>query len=220
MTTSINHHLTDALLMSYAAGNLPEAFGLVVATHVSLCDECRARMASFEAVGGAVLDEDPACQMAEDSFAATMRRISEMPDEDRIEAREPAPEAASIFPEPLRDYVGGDVGAVQWRAVGGRVRQAVLPTSRDATVRLLYIPAGMPMPEHGHKGMELTMVLQGAFEDADGLFARGDVEVAGEEMKHTPVAAAGLDCICLTATEAPLRFSGLLPRIAQPFLGI
>ena len=35
----IRHHLTDALLMSYSAGTLPEAFSLVVVTHVSLCDE-------------------------------------------------------------------------------------------------------------------------------------------------------------------------------------
>ena len=46
----INYHLTDDLLMGYASGILPEAFSLVVATHISLCDECRARLASFEAI--------------------------------------------------------------------------------------------------------------------------------------------------------------------------
>ncbi|MES2813417.1 MAG: transcriptional regulator, partial [Pseudomonadota bacterium] len=33
---TIRHHLSDQLLMGYAAGQLPEAFSLVVATHVSL----------------------------------------------------------------------------------------------------------------------------------------------------------------------------------------
>ena len=33
MTKDIRHHLNDALLMGYAAGTLPEAFDLVVATH-------------------------------------------------------------------------------------------------------------------------------------------------------------------------------------------
>ncbi|TCM87635.1 ChrR family anti-sigma-E factor [Rhodovulum steppense] len=218
MTSTINHHLTDDLLMSYATGSLPEAFSLVVATHISLCDECRARLAGFEAVGGAVLDEAPACAMEEDSFAATMRLIAQMPTETRIEAEDES--VKGLFPKPLRDYVGGDVDAVQWRSLGGKVRQAVLPTSADATVRLLYIPAGVAMPDHGHAGMELTMVLQGAFDDDDGHFGRGDVEVANEELKHTPVAAPGADCICIVATDAPLKFSGLLPRIAQPFIGI
>ncbi|GAA0305201.1 ChrR family anti-sigma-E factor [Rhodovulum strictum] len=217
MSTTITHHLTDALLMSYAAGNLPEAFSLVVATHISMCDECRARLASFEAVGGAVLEDAPECAMSEDSFAATMRLIAGMPAEARIEA---APETRGLFPKPLRDYVGGDVDAVQWRSLGGKLRQAVLPTARDASVRLLYIPAGAAMPDHGHAGMELTMVLQGAFHDEDGYYGPGDVEVANEDLKHTPVAAPGPDCICLVATDAPLKFSGLLPRIAQPFIGI
>lgn len=223
MTTTIKHHLTDELLMGYAAGNLPEAFNLVVASHVSLCDECRARLASFEALGGAVLEEEPVCEMGADSFAATIQMISDMPQEDRIETVQKAAAAkneAGVFPGPLRDYVGGDADAVQWKSLGGRVRQAILPTSKDATARLLYIPAGLPMPEHGHSGTELTMVLQGAFEDVDGTFARGDVEVANEELEHTPVAADGADCICLIATDAPLKFSGLLPRLAQPFIGI
>ena len=41
MTTTIRHHVSDRLLMAYAAGALPEAFSLVLATHLSLCDECR-----------------------------------------------------------------------------------------------------------------------------------------------------------------------------------
>jgi len=218
MTSEIKHHLTDALLMGYAAGNLPEAFSLVVASHVSLCDHCRARLAEFDAVGGAVLDEDPACEMDADSFAATMRLIAETPAEERIEPV--APEAPGVFPKPLRDYLGGGVEAVAWKSVASGVRQAVLPTSKEATARLLYIPAGAAMPDHGHKGTEMTLVLQGAFEDTDGYFGRGDVEVANEELEHTPVAAPGPDCICLVATDAPLKFSGFLPRIAQPFLGI
>ena len=52
----IKHHLTDALLMGYSAGTLPEAFNLVVATHISMCDDCRARMMEFDTVGGEMVD--------------------------------------------------------------------------------------------------------------------------------------------------------------------
>ena len=55
MSNAIKHHLTDDLLMAYAAGALPEAFDLMVATHISLCDHCRARAESYEAVGGHLL---------------------------------------------------------------------------------------------------------------------------------------------------------------------
>lgn len=213
MSMTINHHLTDDLLMAYAAGSLPEAFALVAATHISLCDECRARLGAFEALGGAVLEGD-AVAMADDSLAACLARI------DRPVADSPPPVRRGPLPGPLMAYVGGGLDAVKWKPLGMGVRQAILPTSRRASARLLYIPAGQAVPDHGHRGLELTMVLQGAFRDATARFGPGDVEVAGEELEHTPVAEAGVDCICLAATDAPLRFSGLLPRLLQPLFRI
>ena len=120
----------------------------------------------------------------------------------------------------MRDYVGGDIDAIRWRPVGGGVKQAILPTSKSASARLLFIPAGSAVPDHGHRGVELTMVLQGAFADATDRFARGDVEIADEDLEHTPIADIGADCICLAATDAPLRFRSLIPRLLQPFLKI
>ncbi|MEM6477516.1 MAG: ChrR family anti-sigma-E factor [Pseudomonadota bacterium] len=216
MSEPIKHHLTDQLLMSYAAGTLPEAFSLVVATHVSLCDECRARLAEFEALGGAVLEDEAAVELSSGALDATLKLISQKA-KDPIKTEKVS---RGIFPKPLQDYVGGDVEAVRWKRLGNGVKQAILPTSRDASVRLLYIPAGSEMPDHGHNGTELTMVLQGAYLDEDGRFARGDVEVANEEMEHTPVADIGEDCICLAATDAPLKFNSLIPRVAQKFLRI
>lgn len=211
---TITHHLTDDLLMDYATGVLDEAFALVVATHVSLCDDCRARMEAYEVLGGEVLDSAETAAMAPDSLDAVMARIT-----GGITPARP-PRARGVFPAPLQDYVGGDLAAVKWRTLGGGVRQAVLRTGGAPKARLLYIPAGMAVPDHGHRGRELTLVLQGAFRDEDGRFGRGDVEVADEAVEHTPVAEAGADCICLAATDAPLKFRGLLPRLVQPFFGI
>ncbi len=205
--------------MSYAAGTLDEGFSLVAATHISMCDECRARLESFEAVGGALVDECEVIELSGHALDATFALIDAMPE---------APDAPwvektskdSVFPSPLQEYVGGDLDKVKWRSIGSGVMQAVLKTEGPGKVRLLSIPGGTAMPDHGHRGLELTMVLKGAFEDEDGYFARGDVEVANEDLHHTPVAVAGEDCICLAATDAPLRFKGLVPRIAQPFIGI
>ncbi len=205
----IRHHLNDPLLMSYAAGTLPEAFSLVAATHVSLCDDCRARLAAYEAVGGAVLEEGTVPMLS--GADAVM---------DRIVVDRPAPVRRGVLPGPLADYVGGGVEAVKWRPLGMGVRQAILPTSRAASARLLYIPAGQAVPDHGHRGMELTLVLQGAFRDLEDRFGVGDLEIAGEDLQHVPTAEAGLDCICLAATDAPLRFKEFLPRVLQPFFRI
>lgn len=217
MTTTIKHHLTDDLLMGYSAGALPEAFNVVVATHISLCDECRARLASFDAVGGAVVESVDAVDMAEDSLAAVMAKISAKPD---APVNVPTPRTRSIFPTPLQEYISGNIDDVKWRKIGGGVSQAVLKTSKDASVRLLRIPAGTAVPDHGHRGTELTLVLQGAFKDEHDRFGKGDIEVANEDLHHTPVAEDGMDCICLAASDAPLKFNGFLPRLAQRFVGI
>jgi putative transcriptional regulator len=123
-------------------------------------------------------------------------------------------------PDPLSAYIGGGLSDVKWRPIGLGVRQAVLKTSRAATARLLYIPAGAAVPDHGHRGTELTLVLQGAFRDETARFAAGDVEVADEDLQHKPVAEIGHDCICLAATNAPLRFSAWIPRVAQSLFGL
>ena len=202
------------MLMGYAAGNLPEAFGLVVATHVSLCDECRAKLAAFDALGGAVLDVEPDVAVSDDSLARVMARL------ERPAAQPPVLRHTGGLPAPLAEYAGGDLAAVKWKTLGMGVRQAILPTSKSATARLLYIPAGQAVPDHGHRGTELTLVLSGAFRDATDRFGPGDVEIANEELEHTPVAEAGEPCICLAATDAPLRFLGMIPRLLQPIYRI
>ena len=83
--------------MAYAAGQLPEAFSLIVAAHLSLCDDCRAQADSFDAVGGAVLEEAGEIAMGEDALARTLARIERLP---RAAAQRPR-RAAGIFPAPL-----------------------------------------------------------------------------------------------------------------------
>ena len=217
MTDKIKHHLSDALLMAYSAGTLPEAFSLTVAAHISMCDECRARLGAFDTVGGALMESCDTVELSAGSLEATMQRIKS--GDSGTDAPRPA-RRPGVLPGPVQDYVGGDLDAVKWKNVGMGVKQAILPTARDATARLLYIPAGAAVPDHGHAGTELTLVLKGAFRDEMDHFGPGDIEIANEELDHTPVADIGEDCICLAATDAPLKFRGLIPRIAQPFLRI
>lgn len=214
---TIRHHLSDDLLMAYSAGELPEAFSLVVATHVSMCDECRSRMEAFDAIGGAVIEED-VVDVATDSLAMCLARIEGLTQF----SGHPAPRKRSgVLPAPLTDYVGGGIEAVRWRPLGLGAKQAILRVAdKGASVRLLSIPGGVAMPDHGHRGVELTLVLQGAFRDESERFGPGDVEIADDQTEHTPIAEPGETCICLAATQGALRFNSLIPRLAQPFLRI
>ncbi|MDB3928051.1 ChrR family anti-sigma-E factor [Paracoccaceae bacterium] len=212
----IKHHLTDKILMAYSAGQLSEAFNLIVATHISMCDECRAAMSSFDALGGALLEDECLNGEPAPDLQATMALIKAESPPDRTLP----PVQSTETPFPLVAYVGDNLDDVKWKPVGMGVKQSILQTSAEATARLLYIPAGVAVPDHGHHGTELTLVLRGAYSDETDHFTRGDVEIAGEDLHHTPIADAHSDCICLAVTDAPLKFSGVLPRILQPLLRI
>lgn len=63
-------------------------------------------------------------------------------------------------------------------------------------------------------------MLQGAFSDETGRYARGDVQAADDTLEHTPIADPGPPCICLAATDAPLRFRNFAARLLQPLFRI
>ncbi|AQS46677.1 MULTISPECIES: ChrR family anti-sigma-E factor [Thioclava] len=211
--TEITHHLPDWLVRSYATGSLGHAFSLVVAAHVSQCDECRARLEAEELAGGLVLDELEGMAPSDD----LRRRVFDgLDDDDVIVAAQPA--RAGIYPGAVVEAMGAD--NPRWRALGGGIKQAILSEDKEGSARLLYIPPGMAVPDHTHGGLELTMVLQGSFSDETGRFGVGDVEVADDDLDHTPIAGMEDVCICLAATDAPLKFKGLLPRLLQPIFRI
>lgn len=210
--TGITHHIPDELLIAYAAGNLTKAFSLVVAAHVSMCDECRARLGAHEALGGALLDDMPVTEVSSD---LKVRLFDALDDPVAIEQRY---DRTGIFPAPVMEALGGL--PPKWKPLGLGVRQMILDHDRSGSVRLLYIPGGQGVPDHGHNGLELTMVLQGAFRDETGRFGVGDVEVADGDLEHEPIAEDGPACICLAATDASLRFRSFVPRLLQPIFRI
>lgn len=204
--------------MAYSAGTLPEAMNLIIAAHVSMCDECRAAVEAYDAVGGILMENvdtvEPLSEECLSEALAAIQQVEPEPVQAQPQRKDPK------VPMPLESYIGGSLEDVRWRSIGMGVKQSILSTSPDATARLLYIPAGMAVPDHGHNGIELTLVLQGAFEDEDGRFACGDMEVATEDLQHTPIADVSEDCICLAVTNAPLRFNSFLPKLIQPLLRI
>lgn len=219
---TIKHHIGDDLVLAYASGELDEATSLLVATHMALCPHCRQALELAESIGGTLIEEEAEAEIADGELEAIFGRIEHTKDSA---TPAPVPErvrrGAYVLPQPLRDYADGDVDGLRWRSLGGGVRHLPIDTGASrAKARLLYIPPASKVPDHGHRGLELTLVLAGSFYDDGAWFRRGDVEEADATVEHQPVAGPEEACICLAVTDAPLRFRSLIPRLAQPFLGI
>lgn len=205
--SGIAHHTSDALLAAYAAGSLPHAFAVVVASHVSLCDQCRAALQAHQSVGGAVLEASGEIAVSDALKSDILGQL------DTPVRAAPVYRRSGIYPGPVMEALKGQ--SPRWKMLGMGVRQSILSANQHGSVRLLFIPPGQAVPDHSHNGLELTLVLQGSFTDETGCFGVGDLEIANEDLDHTPVADAGVACICLAATDAPLRFNALMPRLLQ-----
>lgn len=215
-----HHHPTDATLLTYAAGALGDGLSLVVVSHLAYCQVCRDAVAGGEVIGGSMLEA-----IAPENLAgATRERVLALLDgADGIAPPRAAQTSDPALPAPLGRWLGRNLAAVPWRRLGPGLHQFdVVPAghARSAKARLLRIAPGRWLPRHGHAGTELTLVLAGSYTDELGHFARGDISETDDAIVHQPVSDRGEDCICLIATEGPLRFESMIARLFQRFAGI
>ncbi len=226
------HHPGDTLLIDYAGGALGEAVSLVIATHLALCPCCRLNVAEMEAVGGALLEEiepeevDPSCL---DAVLARLDDLPPLPPAPRVHKPAPSRPAqrteAPLLPEPLRRYVGDDLDRLPWTSLMRGMDCVELPlfgqhsgpTTGRGRARLMRMKGGVGPPRHTHRGIELTLVLDGGFTDDLGQFVRGDLAVGDESVRHRPVADEE-GCLCLAVTVGNLHFTGALGLILNPFV--
>ncbi len=223
---SITHHLDDATLMSLSAGALPEALALVAACHLEQCDHCRSRLGEMDMLGGAMLETVEPAPLSE----GVSEQMAAFFDSDNVRSfplrrsrsRNGEVAAKGELPASLTNIVGPSLDKLRWHwlAPGIRHHLVEMPGDSRGTLRLLRIKAGMRIPEHGHAGSELTLVLRGAYHDRFGRFGPGDVADLDDDAEHEPRVDPDDECICLVATEQMVRFKGIMSRVLQPLTGM
>lgn len=216
---TITHHLDDATILAYAAGTLGEAHGFAVATHIAFCPTCRAGLREAEGLGGGILADVEPAAVSDSCRSATLASL------DAAMAVKPRAPVAnhSEMPAVLHSLVGNlALDEIRWKKKGPGIATFDIPLTPGGRthLQLLKVAAGRKLPEHGHGGEELTVVLRGSYSDHTGRYVRGDVADLDEEIEHRPVVDAGGECICLIATEAPTKFKSFWARLAQPFVGV
>ncbi len=216
---TITHHLDEATILAYAAGTLGEAHGFAVATHLAFCATCRQATRQAECVGGELLLAEAPTAVSDTCRAATLASLDAV---TTSRAHRPPPHVAEV-PTVLCSLLGNlPLDDLNWKTKAPGISSFEIPLSRkgNSHLQLLRIGAGRKMPEHGHGGEEITVMLRGSYSDHTGRYSAGDVADFDEDMEHQPVVDAASECICLVATEAPTRFKSFWARLAQPFVGI
>jgi putative transcriptional regulator len=213
---AIKHHADIATLMSCAAGSQPEALAAVIACHLASCPRCAAEVKRMAEIGVALFDKLDPARMAEDAPLVAARAAEA---DDHVSSP-PAP--AGDVPYPIAERVGTSLDQIAWKRLGPGLWHFPIPLSKGAAgdLRLIKVAPGKELPEHGHRGEELTLLLRGSYHDEIGTFQEGDIADLDDEVEHRPVADEMTGCICLIASERKARFKGLVARLMQPFIGI
>lgn len=212
----INFHPDNALLAAYAADTLPLSMTLAVAIHVEFCPTCARRVADLERqLAESVLIADPVSPEEGLLFDDMLSFILEQPtlnvsapvDEPKIEI-----DGQTFWlPRALRH-----ISRQNWQQMGniGRSR-LLLGEQSSGRASLMYLSAGAAVPQHTHRGMELTLPLNGVFRDELGEYIPGDFVLRDAKIAHQPQSKEG--CLCFALLDAPVQFTQGLPRLLNGF---
>ncbi len=220
--SSIKHHPNIETLADYAAGALEEARAVVIATHLTLCDECKVAVRDLETLGGVALETIEPAEMSENALSDFWSRLGEEHDEKLPTSMRPANDFDITAAQPLQRYLKDGIETIEWKPLAPGVSHHLLKAEgyRSGALRLLKIAPGTRIPKHSHKDSEFTLILKGSYKDRLGVFKTGDFADLDPDITHEPEAIGEEDCICLIATNAPLEFKTIIGKVIQPFMGL
>lgn len=221
---NVRHPVPDEILLDYVAGCASPGKGLLVETHLAMCDRSLEHFLMLQEVGGALLDTLEAAPLEGVSADAVLARASTGSEGEPAAGRAERPQrrdavelCGTRLPAPLADTAEA-LDRRSWRRLGFGVEAALLPCSTPrGRTQLLHARPGIKILPHTHEGEELVLVLRGGFWDRGEYFGPGDVAVSNDAQLHAPVIDDAEPCLCLAVNEGPIRFVGptgwLLNRI-------
>lgn len=218
---SVSHHLTDETIQDYAAGSLSASMETLVACHLTVCSKCRQRAQMAEEIGGALFNESATVGVAI-SASELLARAALMPQHSAPSMVREAPAVTGV-PRPLARLLPTTLEELDWRRIAPGIKQHNLSDQhrKHGAFQLLHLDPGVVLSAHSHNDRELTYLVQGSYSDEIGRFSAGDIaDLDGHEEPHQPVVDSDIPCIALIATHSPVKYSGMLGKIMQPFVGI
>jgi putative transcriptional regulator len=206
------------LLTEYAMGRMDDGLALIVASYLSYCPDARALVTDCQKLGGTMLETlcEPV-NMREGSLQRVLGMLDE-PAKPCADKREKMALCDDInLPAPIAALLCGCGSTMKWRGIGGGSRMAMLPRPCcGSQIMALDIAPGRAMPRHEHTGVELTLVLRGAYNDEFGHYPTGTLAINEPGTVHTPVADARQGCVCISAVQG-VRNTGFVARLISHF---
>lgn len=214
---NINFHPTTEQLQQYVDGTCDAALSIVVAAHCDMCPECRSKVERLNALASEAAFAAP--QTLGSEYDNMIASITQLP------AAEAAPTSRSAgvieldgktfkLPRALHRFVGK---TGNWSHLVGKLWQAPIDMGDIGKANFIYMEKGGRVPEHTHRGHEITLVLDGEFGDGIRQYDTGDFMVMNDCHTHTPHSEADEGCLVFSIVDQPLHFTSGLARLLNPF---
>lgn len=223
----IKHHPKFELLQRFVNGELPASLSAAIAIHADMCEKCRSHIAQltdqvaesnfeFEEafLDRFIVDESKDLdEVASMNFEDMIDDITSSSEIDTVKAKQDKfisfNEQEYVIPEALHSMSLGKTAHI-----GKLSRARIQLDENEIHTSLLHIEPGGGVPQHTHKGFELTLLLDGSFEDENGSYVKGDFIMLDGNHQHQPTSSLG--CLCYTVANDAMHFTQGINKLLNP----
>lgn len=229
----IKHHPEQTRLTQFVQGNISPAEALIVSAHCDLCVRCSQYVRHETALLASEVFDTPQPDDSLESYGAMLASITQLPAAETSGAENVAhPDSSDIVSTrklvktieldghqfdlpPTLQRIAAKTG--NWSGLVGRLWQAPVELNYPGVANFIYMGRGGSVPEHTHRGVEYTLVLDGEFDDGIHHYCTGDFVVMNEDNTHTPHSEHRDGCLVFTLLDEPLHFTSGIARLLNPF---
>ncbi|WP_122046512.1 ChrR family anti-sigma-E factor [Vibrio atlanticus] len=229
----IKHHPNAAILKDFVDGNLADSVSLIVSSHVELCEHCQKQVSMltaqaadsvFESDTSAFENDTAGLKFSDSEMDAFLTDDGEFDFDAIDQITADLSQAVEVVVEAQQETVSNTTFTVP-RALNSVARKDWLNLGKISRARLdfddeshhtslLHIDKDGQVPCHTHKGFEITLLLEGSFEDEMGVYNKGDFIWLDGEHTHQPATKEG--CVCLTVSSDALYFTKGVSQLFNP----
>lgn len=215
----IKHHPNCQLLNAYVKGELSASLSIGVAIHLQFCEKCQEQVNALTKQQAEISFKNVPPQSTEQidfNELALESMLDEITADEQFEL-EPEFEQKQVSfnkQEYLLPRALNSLNLGRFSQLGKITRSRVKIGEDKIHASLLHIEAGGKIPEHTHKGYELTVLIDGSFSDEKGQYNKGDFILLDNKDTHNPVSEHG--CLCYTVADDRLHFTQGVNRLLNP----